>query len=151
MRMVAKDEYAVVLDFLPLGKIGERRSEPIAQVIGEKFFNLLEVGVREGIEVKVGEKVYIGPEKREKIRYIKRKITYDELTNLAKKNLKVVLEELVKEELIVNFFNKSVPLSARFHMMELLPGIGKKILVETHLPPPPDCYAPERWKMGRPL
>lgn len=40
-----RDENVIVLDFLPRGhSIG--RQEPIAQVIGEKYFSLLEVVVK---------------------------------------------------------------------------------------------------------
>ena len=45
--MVAKDSYVIVLDFLPHGRPGDRRAEPIAQAIGEKFFNLLEIVIKD--------------------------------------------------------------------------------------------------------
>jgi len=47
-----KDDYLIVLDFLPYGKPGDRRAEPIAQGIGEQYFNLLEVVIKEGIHLK---------------------------------------------------------------------------------------------------
>ena len=58
--MPAKDDFLIVLDFLPTGKGGDRRSEPVAQGIGDKFFSLLEIVMKEGIKIKPKERVYIG-------------------------------------------------------------------------------------------
>ena len=123
-----KDEYAIVLDFLPHGKPTDRKPEPIAQVLGEKFFNLLEVVVKEGEKVKVGDRIYIGTEKRDKVKYIRGRISYDDLTSLAKDELEMILEEIIgkDEKRFANFFNLAGPITTRLHSLELLPGIGKK-------------------------
>ncbi len=125
-----KDEYAIVLDFLPHGKPGDRKVEPIVQALGEKFFNLLEVVIREGTEIKPKERIYIGEEKRDKVKYIRGRISYNELTNFAKNELEeVILEQINKDEKrFVNIFNVAGPISTRMHALELLPGIGKKHL-----------------------
>ena len=47
-----RDDYCVVLDFLPKGHAAWKRPEPIAQCIGEKYFALLEIVPREGIVLK---------------------------------------------------------------------------------------------------
>ena len=44
-----KDEYVIVLDFLPRGHSHSRKSEPIVQGIGDKFLSLLEVAMKDGI------------------------------------------------------------------------------------------------------
>lgn len=124
-----RDENVIVLDFLPRGhSIG--RQEPIAQVIGEKYFSLLEVVVKKDVLLKSGDKTYIGESKRDKIDHIKRRITVNDLTSFAKSELPFVVEKLVKENepRFVNFFNTSQPISTRLHQLELLPGIGKKHL-----------------------
>lgn len=125
-----KDDYIIVLDFLPHGKAMDRRAEPVAQGIGDKFFNLLEVAVKDGVEIKPKDKLYIGGDKREKVKYIRGRIRYSELTSYGKNTLAEVLEELVtaNEKRFVEFFNKAGPLSTRMHSLELLPGIGKKHL-----------------------
>jgi len=127
---MVKDEYAIVLDFLPHGKAGDRKAEPIAQTLGEKFFNLLEVVIREGVEVKPRERIYIGDEKRDKVKYIKGRISYNELTNFAKTELEEILMDQVSkdEKRFVKIFNIAGPISTRMHALELLPGIGKKHL-----------------------
>ncbi len=127
-----KEDWAIVLDFLPNGKISENLktygNRPIAQVIGVNTFVLLEVVPREETFLDIGEKVYIGPDKREKVAHILGRINYDDLTSSAKKELKFVVPEIVKEneKRFVDFFNKAMPLTTRMHQLELLPGLGKK-------------------------
>lgn len=125
-----KDENVIILDFFPRGKPGDRRAEPVAQAIGEKFFNLLEIVIKEGKEAKSGEKVYIGEGKWDKVKYIRGRISYDDLTNFAKGELENVITRLIEndEQRFVDFFNKATPLTTRSHTLELLPGIGKKHL-----------------------
>jgi len=69
-----KDENVIVLDFLPRGH-ATGRQEALAQVIGEKYFSLLEVVVRKGAILKPGDKAYIGDAKRDHIDHIKRRVT----------------------------------------------------------------------------
>lgn len=130
--MVAKDDYIIVLDFLPHGKPNDRRAEPVAQGIGDKFFNLLEVAIKDGIALKVKDRIYIGEEKREQVKYIRGRIGYNELTNYAKNMVEEIIAEIISkdEKRFVDFFNKSGPVTTRMHTLELLPGIGKKHMWE---------------------
>ena len=136
-----KEDYAIVLDFLPTGYPDSYKREPIAQVLGEKEFSLLEVVPREDIKLEIGDKVYIGADKREKIRFIKGRMEYNRLTTTGKRELELVVAQLVKqnEEKFVNFFNKTGAISIRQHSLELLPNIGKKhmktMLEERHKKP----------------
>jgi len=125
-----KEEYLIVLDFLPMGKATDKKPEPLAQGIGESYFSLLEVVIKRGFTVKPKDRIYIGEGKRDVVEYIKRKISYDELTSLAKDLLEEVVTEIVEknESRFVNIINNAPPLSARMHSLELLPGIGKKHL-----------------------
>ena len=125
-----KDENAIVLDFLPHGKASDRKAEPLVQARGEKFFNLLEIVIRDGEVVKSGDKIYIGEDKRDKVKYIRGRINYSELTNFAKSELEnIILDFIGKDEKrFVNFFNIASPVTTRLHSLELLPGIGKKHL-----------------------
>ena len=105
-----------------------RLPELIAQGIGEKHLNLLEVAIKEDVQVKSGDRLYIGEKERKEVNYIKGRIKYDELTSYAKKELEDVLEEMIEkdEKKFVNFFNTAKPVSTRLHSLELLQGIGKK-------------------------
>lgn len=123
-----RDDYCVVLDFLPKGHAAWKRPEPIAQCIGEKFFALLEVVPREGIVLKNGDKIYIGDSERKEVDHIKRKISEKELTTFSKNELPFIIEKIIKEneQRFVGFINNAQPISTRIHQLELLPGIGKK-------------------------
>ncbi|MBI1979001.1 MAG: DUF655 domain-containing protein [Candidatus Aenigmarchaeota archaeon] len=130
--MPAKDEFLIVLDFLSTGKAGDRRAEPVAQGVGDKYFSLLEVVVKEEVSIKSKDKLYIGEGKRDQVKYIRSKIAFSELTSYAKDVLEEVVNDLVTadEKRFVEFFNKSTSLTTRMHSLELLPGIGKKHLWE---------------------
>jgi len=125
--MFLKDENVIVLDFLPRGH-SMGKQEPLAQVIGIKYFSLLEVVVKSDVVLKNGDTVYIGESKRDKIDHIKRRITINDLTSFAKSEIPFIVEKLVKENegRFVSFFNTARPISTRLHQLELLPGVGKK-------------------------
>lgn len=122
-----KEEYAIILDFLPQGYAGARFREPVAQAIGENFFSLLELIPKENISLKQGDRVYIGEGKRDHIKLIKRRLRLSELTNVGSGNLEEILADLVKknEQPILNFFNRAGTVTPRLHQLELLPGVGK--------------------------
>ena len=123
-----KEEYAIILDYLPYGYPLEGKMMPIAQALGEKGLTLLQLVPRRGVKLEPKEKVYIGEGKREKIDYIFGKLPKEKLTENAKIQLadfiKASLEEREKE--FVDFFNKADAVNTRVHQLELLPGFGKK-------------------------
>ncbi len=130
MNFIKKDEWAVVLDFLAKGHSGMSRSQPAAQVIGDKYFSLLEIIIREDNALKPGDKIYIGDKKRDKVQYISGRIDVKELTTTAKDELLDAIEKIVhsNQEHFLKFFNESTSLTTRQHQLELLPGVGKKHL-----------------------
>jgi putative nucleotide binding protein len=127
-----KEEYCIILDYLPTGYADRRKGEPIAQAVGTSFYTLLEVVPREGIDLKPGQEVYIGDGKREEIRFIRGAIEYRDMTNASRSLLEQTVEMLVKrnEQRIVEFFNKAGMITPRMHQFQLLPGIGKKHLLD---------------------
>lgn len=127
-----KDDYAIVLDFLTLGHTSQARSHPVAQVLGENFFNLLEVIPQDGTTLKTGDKVYIGQGKREQIRSIVGKITSEKLTANAFSELEHQIRALIEkdEKRFIDFYNTAGPLTTKLHQLELLHGIGKKHMWE---------------------
>ncbi len=126
-----KDNHAVVLDFLEHGKPGGS-DQPLAQILGKNHFNLLEVVARPNVRLKTGDEVYIGDGEREDVKFIKGKITSDELTGNAESELEYVLDDLIeeKEDKFVEFFNNAEPITTRQHALELLPSVGKKHMWE---------------------
>lgn len=127
-----KEEHAIVLDYLPHGYPLEGKMIPIAQAIGEENLVLLELVPRRGMHLEVGEQVYIGEGKREKIYYILGRLQREKLTESAKEHLERVIEGVVKkdEKRFVDFFNKAEAINKRVHQIELLPGMGKKYTKE---------------------
>lgn len=123
--MSEKDENIKVLDFLERGRSGDR-DEPVAQGIGTEHFTLLEVVLREGVQPRGGEELYIGEGDREDVEYIKDRIDHSDLTATAKNELEYVLKAIVdeREDDFVEFFNEATPVTPRRHAFELLPGIG---------------------------
>ena len=127
--MDLKEENCIVLDFLPNGYPDRRHPEPIAQTMGTKFFTLLELIPKEDIQLSQGEEVYIGEDKRDKIRFIRGQMEYKSLTNIAKNNIEDYVEDLIikNEENIIKFLNKAGIVTPRLHSLDLIPGIGKKM------------------------
>lgn len=127
--MVRKEEYAIVIDYLPYGyALQHGRRMPIVIAIGIDHFSLLELVPRREAKIDIKEKVYIGEGRRDKIHYILGRANIKNLTEAAKINLKEVIHEILsqKPEIIVKFFNNAESINKRLHMIELLPGFGKK-------------------------
>lgn len=127
-----KEEQAIILEYLPNGYPLERKMMPIAQAIGKINLVLLELVPRRGVSLEIGEEVYIGEGKRDKIYYILGRLHREKLTESAKEQLQDFIKKIVeeKEERFVNFFNKADAINKRIHQIELLPGFGKKHMWE---------------------
>ena len=57
---MAKEEYVIILEYLPNGYPLEKRKLPLAQAIGEKDLTLLEIVPRKDSALEIGERIYIG-------------------------------------------------------------------------------------------
>ena len=125
---MVKEEYAIILDFLPYGYPLDKKMMPLAQAIGISGLTLLQLVPRRGERFEVGEKVYIGEGKRDKVQYILGRCPREKLTETAKVQLVDFVEKMVKEseERFVKFFNEAQAINTRLHQFELLPGLGKK-------------------------
>jgi len=125
---MAKEENAIILDFLPYGYVMEKKMMPIAQAIGAEGFTLLQLVPRRGERFEVGETAYIGEGKRDKVQYILGRCPREKLTETAKIQLEEFIAKSVEEdkEKFVKFFNEAQAINTRLHQFELLPGLGKK-------------------------
>ena len=127
-----KEEYAIVIDFLPNGYSHDDRpmfkKTPIVQAIGKNNFTLLELVPKKDIFLQPSEEVYIGDKERDKIHHINGRLSLKKLTPTAKAEIEQIIQKIVKENQarFVQFFNNAQPLSTRMHSLELLPGLGKK-------------------------
>lgn len=133
-----RDEYFYVLDVLNdvSGGQGQHSRETVAQVVGEDYFSLLEVVPLPGINIKTADRILVGKSSEDRvysqILRIRRSISYDDLTPVAKRELENVLEIIIdlNESRFVRFFNEAKPLTVKMHELELIPGIGKKLMWE---------------------
>ena len=128
------EDYAYILDYLPQGHPDHKsfKREPVSFGLGELEFKLLELSPKPNVVMNVGEKVYIGKdlEKRVKIQHVKRRIKFADLTSAAQSELPFILEDIIKinEDRFIRFFNEAQAVSTRLHMLELIPGLGKKTM-----------------------
>ncbi len=127
-----KEDYAVVLDFLPQGRATDARKEPMAQIIGEQYFTLLEVTFKPNTKASPGDRVYIGRDNRDIVDHIRGRITSDGLTSGATRELAPTIRKIIlaREPEFVEFLNKAGAINIRAHVLELLPGVGKKHLLD---------------------
>lgn len=128
-----KEEVARILDYLPYGRAPDTKSyqkQPLVQAIGEANFVLMEMTPKEGVVPAIGDSVYIGSGERDVIDHVNRRIEYTELSNNAKIELPFEIQKIVldNQTRFIRFFNEAGPLTTRMHALELLPGIGKKLM-----------------------
>jgi len=128
------ESYAYILDYLPNGRQTERgfHREPLALAVGETELKLFEIVPRPGVTFTVGQRIPLLPSGGvlPPIDHVRRRIGHDELTVTGRTELTNALEAIVKENSAkyLRFFNEAPAVSRRFHLLELLPGIGKKTM-----------------------
>lgn len=129
-----REEIAWVLDYLPYGHVsdsmGRYHKRPLIQGVGERDFVLMEMTPKEGAVPEIGEKAILVGKDRPIIDRVNRRIGYEELSSGAKVELPYALQKIVldRKEFYLRFFNEAGPLTTRMHALELLPGIGKKLM-----------------------
>ncbi len=125
------EDYVYILDYVTAG-IPAREQAPISFGIGETEFTLLGVIPKPGVNLASGERIYVGKEKekRKKIDKVKGRVNYDDLSAAAHGELPYVILDIVRgnEAKFIKFFNTCPAITARYHALELLPGLGKKTL-----------------------
>jgi putative nucleotide binding protein len=128
------EDYARILDYLPQGLPDEKmfKREAVAFALGEDQFKLFELVPKQDVTLNTGDRVYIGKDLdlRQEILHVKKRVSYNELTNAAQSELPFVIMQIIKahEARFVQFFNEAQAITTRFHMLELLPGLGKKTM-----------------------
>ena len=129
------EEYAHILDYLAQGLPTKNfaKSEPLCYAIGEEEFKLFEIVPKANAPITIGERVYIGkdPALRTQVDHIKKRVGFEELTNAAKAEMEFVIHDIVmmEQSRFIRFYNEAEAISLRKHMLEELPGLGKKTLM----------------------
>lgn len=129
------EEYAIVLDYLPQGMPGGfNKNMPICYALGESEFKLFELTVKAGAKIAIDDRVYIGKDQnlRVQIDHVKRRVSFDQMSGAAQSELEPVVRELVikDEAKYIKFYNEAQPISLKVHLLEELPGMGKKTVAE---------------------
>jgi putative nucleotide binding protein len=130
------EEYAYVLDYLPHGRPGAPRTshttQGALQLVGEEYFTLLEATPIADAEYNIRDKIFVGKGDRGLVEHILGRINYEELTSAAKAELPAIVEIIVRknEKRFIEFINDSPSLTPRMHSLELIPGIGKRLMFQ---------------------
>ena len=130
------EEHAYVLEYLPHGRAGAPRtshgSSGVLQLIGEEYFTLLEASPLPDSEYNIKDRLFVGKGDRANVGHILGRIGFNQLYSDGKAELQSVIELIVKnnEERFINFVNESVSLTPRMHSLELIPGIGKRLMYQ---------------------
>ena len=129
------ENFAYILDYLPNGRSTEHgfHRDPVALALGAQELKLLEILLRPHTPLTVGSKIPLLPEAgvAPPIDHVRRRLTYEELTTSARTELTGVLERVVlaDEPRFLRFVNEAPAVSRRYHLLELLPGVGKKTML----------------------
>jgi len=128
------EDYVYVLDFLAKGRgdLPPHKRHPTVYGIGENQFTLLELVPKKDASFVIGERIYVGKDAnlRKKIAKIKGRINYEDMTSSAHGEMPYILLDMVNDQKkrFLKFYNESPAISTRFHVLELLPGLGKKMM-----------------------
>lgn len=126
------EDFVYILDYLPKGRPDDpRRRDPVAYGLGEKNFVLLELVPKHNVNMLVGDRSgVIREDPTSTVDHVRGRVRFEEMTHAAQSELPYIIEQAVKaqEERFVKFFNDAGPISTRMHMLELLPGLGKKLM-----------------------
>ena len=122
---------AVVVDFLPRGSPSDDRPQyeksPVAYALGAADFRLVEVALADDAGINIGDRVQIDPP-GEAVE-ARRDVGYGDLTSTAESELEHAIDRIVDGDTrrFVDFYNDAQPITTRLHVLNLLPGIGKKL------------------------
>ena len=122
---------AVAVDFLPRGSPSDDRPQyersPVAHALGEAEFRLVEIALTDDAGVNIGDRVAIDPP-GEAVKDL-RDIDYGELSSTAESEIEHAIDRIIDGDTgrFVDFYNDAQPITTRLHVLNLLPGIGKKL------------------------
>ena len=128
------ESYAIVLDYLPNGRSTDRgfHREPLVIGLGANELKFLEIVVRPGLVTAPGQRLPLVPVDGTPppIDHVRRRLAPSELTAAARTELEPALEVIVRADppRYLRVFNEAEAVSRRYHLLEILPGIGKKTM-----------------------
>ncbi|RLI66048.1 MAG: DUF655 domain-containing protein [Promethearchaeia archaeon] len=133
---IRKGTLVYLLDILQHGGVDTAGHSwhPIGQVIEIPTFRLLEVNLNKKLipELKVPQKIIYEGTEESPLGRANKILQYDDLTPTSVTTLVSVVETYVQEneEKFVHFVNTAGPITLKRHSLEVLPGVGKKLMWE---------------------
>ncbi|UYP46654.1 hypothetical protein NEF87_002939 [Candidatus Lokiarchaeum ossiferum] len=125
-----------LLDILQHGGVDKAGHSwnPICQVMEVPSFNLYEVSLNKQKiqELKLQQKIQVTGREDSPLGRPNKKLKYDQLTHASLQTIGLVLEQYVleNEERFIKFINNVGPITIKRHYLEVLPGVGKKLMNE---------------------
>ena len=133
-RTLSKGTELYVLDRFDHGGMDRARHgwNPFVQIIIVPHFVLFEVEIKEDSDIKLMEKIVISGTESDGLANIKRKLKFADLSTTSKDVIDLVLEQYIKDypDKFLNWINRAQSITIRRHYLELLPGVGKKLMKE---------------------
>ena len=116
----------------PSGSRTSHSAQGVLQLLGEEYFTLLEASPKPESEYNLRDKIFVGKGGRALVGHILGRINYEDLTSSSRAELPAVIGLAVKhnEEKFIGFINDSQSLTPRMHSLELIPGIGKRLMFQ---------------------
>ncbi len=133
---IKKGVLVFLLDILQHGGVDKAGHSwhPIGQIIETPTFRLLEVNLNKKLipELKLQQKITYQGTEDSPLGRVNKVLKYDDLTLASVTTLQLVLESYVKEHEsnFVDFINSAGPITLKRHSLEILPGVGKKLMWE---------------------
>jgi putative nucleotide binding protein len=125
-----------LLDILQHGgvdKVGHSW-RPICQVLDTTNFQLYEMSLNKQkiSELKLQQKITYSGREGSVLERLNKRLKYDDLTPTSNQTLSLVIEQYVveNESRFIKFINNVGPITIKRHYLEVLPGVGKKLMNE---------------------
>lgn len=125
-----------ILDILQHGGVDKAGHSwhPICQVIEVPTFRLLEVNLNKKFipDLKLQQKLIYEGSEESPLGRVNKELKYDDLTHASSTTILEILENYVDEheQKYVEFINTAGPITLKRHSLEILPGVGKKLMWE---------------------
>lgn len=133
---IRKGVQLYLLDILQHGGVDKAGHSwhPICQIIEVPSFRLLEVNLNKKLipELKLQQKIIYQGTDESPLGRVNKVLKYEDLTPASETTLEFVLEAYVteNEKVFVDFVNNAGPITLKRHSLEILPGVGKKLMWE---------------------
>ena len=130
---LSKGTRVVILDILQHGGVDNPNHSwnPICQAIKLPTFQLYEILINKGEIITLQDKILITGQ-NDSLGKVQRTLKFDQLTPTSSDIITEVIKDYVaaNEVKYIEFINRAGPITIKRHSLEILPGVGKKLMWE---------------------